>query len=355
MWRRRDGNGSQSGVDTALRNPQLTTWTSRDTLCRTAIRLGTGDIHMAEPEAFAIDEFVVFGRALSIRGWVLLPGPVTSMHLLLGERKIPISSHGHVDSADVEAQFGARAQGCRFEEVVAIDPVRDHYANAELIIVSRDGSTYRIADLGYPRNQAAINLPMRFSAMLKKLPAGALLEVGSRARSNIMRRELVPDGWSYVGLDILDGPNVDIVGDAHELPALFPDQRFDAVMGFSVIEHLMMPWKFVTSLNRVLKIGALGVITSHQSWPLHDAPWDFWRFSDSSWLALFNQATGFKIISAEMGEPTYLVAQRCHPITDFGKSNIGYLASSVLFRKESETSLEWPVQMSDIIDVPYPV
>ena len=29
---------------------------------------------------------------------------------------------------------------------------------------------------------------------------------------------------------------------------------------------------------------------------LHDAPWDFWRFSADSWDALFNKRTGFIIL-----------------------------------------------------------
>ena len=51
---------------------------------------------------------------------------------------------------------------------------------------------------------------------------------------------------------------MDVVGDAHTLSRHYPDAAFDAVMAFSVLEHLLMPWKLVIELNRVLKPGGIG-------------------------------------------------------------------------------------------------
>jgi hypothetical protein len=47
-----------------------------------------------------------------------------------------------------------------------------------------------------------------------------------------------------------------------------------------------------------LKIGGVVLTQSHQTWPRHDAPWDFFRFSASSWGSLFCDATGFRIVQA---------------------------------------------------------
>ena len=55
-----------------------------------------------------------------------------------------------------------------------------------------------------------------------------------------------------------------------------------------------------------------------------------------------------------MGEPAFVVAQRCHPVTDFAPVPAGYLASNVLFRKVAETSLRWPVKLCDIVGSAYP-
>jgi hypothetical protein len=309
---------------------------------------------MAEPDAFAIDIFAVFGRRLIFRGWVYDAGGVASLHLRIGARRVLLESFGQIDSADVVGHLGDKASGSRFEEIIAIDPVAEDIATATLVITCHNGKLHEIEHLGAPRGQRAAMLSETFRSMLQARPAGALLEVGSRARSGVVRRGLTPGGWSYVGLDIMQGLNVDIVADAHELTTAFPSQKFDAVMAFSVIEHMMMPWKFVVELNRVLNMGAIGIFTTHQAWPLHDAPWDFWRFSDRAWPALLNRMTGFEVLEAQMGEPTYFVAQRCHNVTNFGMNNIGYLASNVLFKKVAETQLQWPVGVTDITETNYP-
>jgi hypothetical protein len=51
-------------------------------------------------------------------------------------------------------------------------------------------------------------------------------------------------------------------------------------------------------LNAVLKTGGVVLTQSHQTWPRHDAPWDFFRFSASGWGSLFCGATGFRILEA---------------------------------------------------------
>src|SRR5262249_19828853 len=125
-------------------------------------------------------------------------------------------------------------------------------------------------------------LNRRFVSCLKERK-GTLLEIGSRARSGNIRRDSLPAGMSYVGLDVKAGDNVDVVGDAHELSELFSPERFDAIMSFATFQHLIMPWKVAIEMNRVLRVGGLVFITSHQTWPMCDVPWDFWRYSDRAW------------------------------------------------------------------------
>jgi len=199
-------------------------------------------------------------------------------------------------------------------------------------------------------------LTPKFKKLLDPEKSGKLLEVGSRKRSFIVRRDFLPsDKWSYVGIDILKGENVDIVGDAHKLSEIFSKNQFDAVMAYSVLEHLLMPWKFIIELNKVMKTGGFGYFTTHQSWPIHDAPWDFWRFSDQAWKSLLNKKTGFEIIEARMGEPTFTVPKVLHEVTNFGEVHFSYLASHVIFRKINETKLEWPVNIEEITQTQYPV
>lgn len=304
---------------------------------------------------FSIDRFSLFKRVVAVSGWAFgEEAPITHMTLRFpGGRSYPVGAPG-LPSPDVAAGHGAKASRCRFDvQVVVDDPDVDLLA-ADLQFHTAEGA-YSAGSLSQPTLVETTHwLTEEFHGLLGGKPAGRYLEIGSRARSGIVRRSLAPEGWSYTGLDVMAGDNVDVVGDAHRLSKLFPDRRFDAVSAFSVLEHIMMPWKFAIELNRVLNVGAVGLFTTHQCWPIHDAPWDFWRFSDTAWAALLNPKTGFEILHTALGEPAYVVPGRCHAVTNFGDATGGYLSSAVLFRKTGETVLDWPVELEDITDTAYP-
>lgn len=184
-----------------------------------------------------------------------------------------------------------------------------------------------------------------FWAAVRAKPDARVLEVGSRARSGITRRDLFPSTCTYTGIDILAGENVDVVGDAHALSRHLPTDHFDFAFSISVWEHLAMPWLVSLELNKVLKTGGIAMIGTHQSWPIHETPWDYFRFSEYSWDALFNPATGFEIVTRGMGVPCVMAAAQFNPPihNDAVEWHYGYLASRVVVKKISPTTLTWPV------------
>jgi SAM-dependent methyltransferase len=193
-----------------------------------------------------------------------------------------------------------------------------------------------------------------FVALLHTLKSGSVLEIGSRSRSGIDYRGFIPADLSYVGMDILPGPNVDVVGDAHELERLLGRDRFVAAFSRSVFEHLAMPWKVAVELNRVLKPGGIVFTGTHQTWPLHEEPWDFWRFTQHSWTALFNPSTGFEVLETACGEPARIHAVRPNPSTRALQDLPAFLGSASIVRKVSETGLEWPVPLGTAARDSYP-
>ena len=134
-----------------------------------------------------------------------------------------------------------------------------------------------------------------FRQMLSEQGSIRILDVGGRNRSGSASRNVFPEA-EYVTLDIVPGPEVSIVADAHDLRSSIESASFDAFISVSVFEHLMMPWTVVEQLNEVLRPGGLGFVLTHQSIGMHDMPWDFWRVSDTAWDALFNRFTGFEIL-----------------------------------------------------------
>lgn len=193
-----------------------------------------------------------------------------------------------------------------------------------------------------------------FLTALAKFECGAVLEVGSRARSAITRSHRIPPQLTDVGMDILPGPNVDIVGDAHELSTVLAGRKFVAIFSTSVFEHLLMPWKVALEMNRILEPGGIVYTSTHQTWPVHEEPWDFWRYSRHTWPALFNPATGFEILEAVGGEPDRIHACRTSSVTREMPLSPAYLGSASLVRKISNTTLTWPVPVSIATATMYP-
>lgn len=132
-----------------------------------------------------------------------------------------------------------------------------------------------------------------------------VLEVGSRvvAPGSVSKRPLFPEASSYTGFDYYMDDNTDVAGDAHRLSDYFAPEQFDAVFSYSVLEHLAMPWLFSAEVNRVLKPGGITFHHTHFAWPLHERPWDFWRFSDAGLRVLFSRPLGFDIVGSGMFEP----------------------------------------------------
>jgi hypothetical protein len=305
---------------------------------------------------YSIDQFSVLDGLVHLRGWAFVPGArVDSVEICFPSgAKFAVASYGQA-SADVAAVHGADAAQVRFDEAILANQPLIDVPSAWLVIGVEGLPPAVIKNLGAPRpHDPGEQIHNEFIGLLTKRPNGHLLEIGSRPRFGGGRKNYVPAGWSYTGLDIQAGENVDVVGDAHKLSRLFPTTRFDAVASFSVLEHLMMPWKFVVELNKVLNPGAVGFMQCHQCWPIHERPWDFWRVSDTAWASLLNRPTGFEIHRTALGEAAFVVPERLHAATNFGADAAGFLTSSVIFRKVGDTKLDWPVDIEDITDTRYP-
>jgi SAM-dependent methyltransferase len=214
-------------------------------------------------------------------------------------------------------------------------------------------------DLGYARRQAAIRndfdqtMPV-FWSLLEERSGGRLLEIGARARSGLTHNEGLPADWGYVGFDIVSGPNVDVEGDAHELSKHFQPESFDAVLSVSTFEHLAMPWKVAIEINKVLRPGGLVCVVTHQTWNIHEEPWDFWRFSEYTWPALFNVSTGFEVVTAAMGQRAQIVPILMNDITGGLPAAPAFLGTIVIAKKTGPTSLRWDVPTADVVSGLYP-
>jgi SAM-dependent methyltransferase len=94
---------------------------------------------------------------------------------------------------------------------------------------------------------------------------------------------------NYVMADVDTGADVDAVADLHALPQDWAG-RFDALVAVAVFEHLERPWIAAKEVARVLKPGGFAYVSTHQTFPLHGYPSDFFRFSKEALALIFKDA-----------------------------------------------------------------
>jgi len=95
-----------------------------------------------------------------------------------------------------------------------------------------------------------------------------------------------------IGFDHRPGANVDVVGDAHQLP--FTNEKFDLILCTELLEHLHSPHLAIAEMKRVLKTGGTLLLTTRFIFPLHDVPNDYYRFTKYGLRFLFSE--GWEII-----------------------------------------------------------
>jgi SAM-dependent methyltransferase len=182
-----------------------------------------------------------------------------------------------------------------------------------------------------------------------------VLDIGGRERSGPIQLQGQLGPVDLVVFDLLPGDNVDLVGDAHRLASHVAPESFDYVISTSVFEHLMMPWRVVLEINRVLRPGGLCFVSSHQSLGLHELPSDYWRFSDSAWRVLFCEPCGFRVVATNQNGAMALTPHQRRASEHGDERAIGFESSSVLAQKVGAARADWHVEPEDLGLDRYPV
>ena len=122
---------------------------------------------------------------------------------------------------------------------------------------------------------------------------GALLDIGCGNKPY----ERMFDGKvsSYTGCDLVqsDRQRVDILCPATDIPV--QPSSFDTVLTTQVIEHVDDHRLLVAEAYRVLRPGGILILSAPMYWPLHEEPYDFFRFTKHGLRHLL-QASGFEVL-----------------------------------------------------------
>jgi len=126
-----------------------------------------------------------------------------------------------------------------------------------------------------------------------------VLDVGSYDVNGNFRDLITGRGWTYTGMDICPGKNVDIVTtDPYRFP--FDTGQFDIVISGSTMEHVQAIWLWVPELVRCLRPGGLLAIHTQTAWIYHPHPVDCWRIMPDGMKYLFDLTGQLERYTIEM-------------------------------------------------------
>jgi SAM-dependent methyltransferase len=96
-----------------------------------------------------------------------------------------------------------------------------------------------------------------------------------------------PPHFEYAGLDVVAGPNVDVVvADPHCWDEV-PTASFDVVVSGQALEHDALFWVTLAEISRVLRPGGWTCLIAPSTGPVHRFPLDCWRFYPDAGEAMF--------------------------------------------------------------------
>ena len=125
---------------------------------------------------------------------------------------------------------------------------------------------------------------------IKGLPKGVVLDVGCGNKP--YRKYFSGDISKYIGLDLANHQEVDVVGDAIYLPIL--NHTIDTVLCFNALNVFRNPFMFFRETNRVLKPNGYLIIITGFMYPIWCEGYDRWRATKFG-LRLMAEDNGFVI------------------------------------------------------------
>lgn len=125
---------------------------------------------------------------------------------------------------------------------------------------------------------------------------GPYLEVGSKDYGNTQDiKSLFPKTEKYIGIDMEEGPRVDIVLDLtksmDEIDEKLGNIRFGTIFCLSVLEHCEDPFLVANNLTNLLKPEGQMCLSVPFALGFHGYPSDYWRFTHEGIRKLFPKLT----------------------------------------------------------------
>lgn len=130
------------------------------------------------------------------------------------------------------------------------------------------------------------------------ISARDVIEIGSRNENGSIKPYILKfQPTKYLGIDIFDGPDVDIVVDGTKMLEVIPKESFDVVICTEVLEHVRDWRALIHNMKMVLREDGLLIVTTRSiGFGFHAFPNDFWRYEIEDFRNIFSD---FKILTLD--------------------------------------------------------
>ncbi len=113
-----------------------------------------------------------------------------------------------------------------------------------------------------------------------------VLDIGSYDMGGTYKEIFQDARYHYVGMDMTEGPNVDITPKDIYCWEEIEDETFNLVISGQAFEHIEYPWLTIKEIARVLKPSGFCILIAPNSGVEHKAPKDCWRYFGDGLAAL---------------------------------------------------------------------
>ena len=196
------------------------------------------------------------------------------------------------------------------------------------------------SDIGPEARPNGNALMDEFLARCRLFDKPRVLELGTKRSiptRSTKHDTFVPHAGQYLGTDIEAGIDVDIVADVHCLTNITGVEQFDIIISCSTFEHLKYPHLAAHEIMKALKVGGVLFIQTHQSFPLHAYPLDYFGFSREALAGLFGTRMGFRVNAIDYEFPVRLYTPRESLLYRYE----AYLNVRLLGEKTNSTPVEY--------------
>ena len=136
-----------------------------------------------------------------------------------------------------------------------------------------------------------------------------VLDIGSYNVNGTYKPLFLEKGFEYVGLDISEGPNVDVVPANMYDWEIIEDESFDYIVSGQAFEHIEYPWLTINEIKKKLKKDGIICIIAPNGLGEHRYPVDCWRFYGDGMRALARWC-GLEVIETSIGGVPDLYASK---------------------------------------------